>query len=97
MDSDQEVVNKELSLFRMQGGGASQDQLTVNPALTVLTWPFRSLKFEFAQHSPTTRPSVERTADKAFLHTHARDFGVADGGDGGAEGWRKAGLLKSCR
>jgi hypothetical protein len=29
--------------------------------------PEGPLGFNFAQHSPTTRPSVERTAEKAFL------------------------------
>ena len=29
--------------------------------------PLRSFRFQFVQHSPTTRLSVERTADKAFL------------------------------
>ena len=29
--------------------------------------PLGPVGFEGAQHSPTTRPSVERTADKAFL------------------------------
>ena len=28
---------------------------------------FRSFRFQFSQHSPTTRPSVERTAEEAFL------------------------------
>ena len=28
---------------------------------------FRSFRFQFSQHSPTTRPSVERTAEKAFM------------------------------
>ena len=29
--------------------------------------PLGPLGFNFAQHSPTTRPSVERTAEKAFM------------------------------
>ena len=32
-------------------------------------WSFRSLGFNSAQYSPTARPSVERTADTAFLHS----------------------------
>jgi hypothetical protein len=29
--------------------------------------PLGSLDFDLAQHSPTTRPSVERTAEEAFM------------------------------
>ena len=45
-----------LLFSHMQEAAASRDALM--PAT------FRSFKFQFAQHSPTTRPSVERTADK---------------------------------
>ena len=49
--------------------------------------PFRSIGFNFAQHSPTTRPSVERTAKKACLlsdrvllsSAEARDEGIQGG------------------
>ena len=32
-----------------------------------MLWSFRSSRFEFAQHSQRTRPSVKRTAGKAFM------------------------------
>jgi hypothetical protein len=31
------------------------------------TGPLGPLGFNFSQHGPTTRPSVERTAEKAFM------------------------------
>ena len=35
--------------------------------IPTVTGPLGPLGFKFAQHSSTTRPSVERTAEKAFL------------------------------
>ena len=41
--------------------------LTLSHTHTLSLWSCRSLRFSVSQHSSTTRPSVERTADKAFL------------------------------
>ena len=39
----------------------------VNQACSNTQDPLGPLGFNFAQHSPTARPSVERTAEKAFM------------------------------
>jgi hypothetical protein len=41
--------------------------LNHNPFRAAGSGPLGPLGFNLAPHSPTTRPSVERTADKAFL------------------------------
>ena len=42
--------------------------ITTNPAIIpVRSGPLGPLGFNFSQHGPTTRPSVERTAEKAFM------------------------------
>ena len=46
--------------------------------------PLGPLGYNFSQHSPTTRPSVERTAEKAFMLSRRRHRGVKRGLNGGA-------------
>ena len=56
--------------------------------------PLGPLGFNFAQHSPTTRPSVERTAENAFMlsgrgqlsFAEARVEGTVSGSVGVGEG-----------
>ena len=61
---------------------------------TCIGLSFRSFRFEFAQHSPTTRPSVERTAERALMlldrvklsSAKARVEGIKGGSVGVGEG-----------
>ena len=50
-----------------KGVGACMATRHFPPAEAMLRVLLGPLGFNFAQHSPTTRPSVERTAEKAFL------------------------------
>ena len=48
--------------------------------------PLGSLGFKCSQHSPTTRPSVERTAEKAFLLSDRVSLSSAEAREEGIQG-----------
>ena len=50
------------------------------------TGPSGPLGFNFAQHSPTTRPSVGRTAKKDFLLSDRVEFSSAEAREEGIKG-----------
>ena len=49
-------------------------------------FPLGPLGFNFSQHSPTTRPSVERTAEKAFLLSDRVSLSSAEAREEGIQG-----------
>ena len=48
--------------------------------------PLGPLGFNFSQHMPTTRPSVERTAEKAFLLSDRVSLSSAEAREEGIQG-----------